>query len=294
MDNLIKILRFILSHPLNQGRKWDALKTFVSWQIGQMINPYPALIPFGSKSKLLIKKGMTGATGNLYTGLHEFEEMSFILHFLRRSDLFIDIGANVGSYSILAAVEKESRTIAFEPIPNTYEILKQNISINHVEEKVQTHCLGLGAKSQMISFTSTQDTMNHVDDHLGNLQCRIEPLDAIVEAITTTTLVKIDVEGYEMPVLQGMEKALQNSELKVVIIELNGSGMKYGYSDNEIDALLKSKKFQAFSYQPLTRTLVEWNNNPHPGANRIYLRELDFVEERLKNSEKIVIFGKSF
>lgn len=294
MDNLIKILRFILSHPLNQGRKWDALKTFVSWQIGQMINPYPALIPFGSKSKLLIKKGMTGATGNLYTGLHEFEEMSFILHFLRRSDLFIDIGANIGSYSILAAVEKESRTIAFEPIPNTYEILKQNISINHVEEKVQTHCLGLGAKSQMISFTSTQDTMNHVDDHLGNLQCRIEPLDAIVEAITTTTLVKIDVEGYEMPVLQGMEKALQNSELKVVIIELNGSGMKYGYSDNEIDALLKSKKFQAFSYQPLTRTLVEWNNNPHPGANRIYLRELDFVEERLKNSEKIVIFGKSF
>jgi FkbM family methyltransferase len=293
MANLIKILRFILSHPLNQGRKWKALKTFVSWQIGQAINPYPSLIPFGSKSKLLIKKGMTGATGNLYTGLHEFEDMSFILHFLRSSDLFIDIGANIGSYSILAAVEKEARTIAFEPIITTYDFLKQNISINNVTEKVETHCLGLGSKFQTLSFTSTLDTMNHVDEHHGNLQCRIEPFDYVVGDLTTITLIKIDVEGYEMHVLQGMEKALQSDKLKVIIIELNGSGMRYGYSDNEIDAFLKSKKFKAFSYQPFTRTLVEWNNNPHPGANRIYLRELNFVEERLNNSEKIFIFGKS-
>lgn len=237
---------------------------------------------------------MTGATGNLYTGLHEFEDMSFILHFLRSSDLFIDIGANIGSYSILAAVEKEARAIAFEPIPNTYEILKQNISINHVEEKVQTHCLGIGSKSQILSFTDTQDTMNHVDEHLGNRQCRIEPLDYVVGELTTTTLVKIDVEGYEMPVLQGMEKALQNDVLKAIIIELNGSGMRYGYSDNEIDIFLKSKKFKAFSYQPFTRTLVEWDNNPHRGANRIYLRELNFVVDRLNSAEEISIFGKSF
>jgi hypothetical protein len=37
------------------------------------------------------------ATGNLYVGLHEFEEMAFLLHFLRRGDLFADVGANVGS-----------------------------------------------------------------------------------------------------------------------------------------------------------------------------------------------------
>jgi hypothetical protein len=54
--------------------------------------------------------GMTGATGNLYVGLHEFEEMAFLLHFLRPGDLFADVGANVGSYTILAAVAVERGT----------------------------------------------------------------------------------------------------------------------------------------------------------------------------------------
>lgn len=45
---------------------------------------------------------MTGATGNIYVGLHEFEDMAFLLHVLRRTDLFVDVGANIGSYTILA------------------------------------------------------------------------------------------------------------------------------------------------------------------------------------------------
>ena len=55
-----------------------------------------------------------GATGNLYVGLHEFEEMAFLLHFLRRGDLFADVDANVGSYTILAAVAVGTEAIAFE------------------------------------------------------------------------------------------------------------------------------------------------------------------------------------
>lgn len=46
---------------------------------------------------------MTGATGNWYCGLQEYEDMSFVLHALRPGDLFVDVGANIGSYSILAA-----------------------------------------------------------------------------------------------------------------------------------------------------------------------------------------------
>ena len=45
----------------------------------------------------MARKGMTGASGNIYFGLHEFEEMGFLLHFLREEDLFIDIGAYIGS-----------------------------------------------------------------------------------------------------------------------------------------------------------------------------------------------------
>ena len=45
--------------------------------------------------------GMTGATGNVYCGLHEFEDMALVLHALRPRDLFVDVGANVGSYTVL-------------------------------------------------------------------------------------------------------------------------------------------------------------------------------------------------
>jgi len=45
-------------------------------------------------SKFLVKTGETGLTGNIYTGLHEFPDMGFLLHFLRAEDLFVDIGAN--------------------------------------------------------------------------------------------------------------------------------------------------------------------------------------------------------
>lgn len=46
---------------------------------------------------------MRGATGNVYVGLHEFESMGFVLHVLRSSSAFIDVGANVGAYTVLAA-----------------------------------------------------------------------------------------------------------------------------------------------------------------------------------------------
>jgi hypothetical protein len=68
---------------------------------------------------------MACATGNIYTGLHEFEDMSFLLHFLRPADLFIDIGANVGAYTIFASGIVAATSISIEPISQIFEILKK-------------------------------------------------------------------------------------------------------------------------------------------------------------------------
>jgi hypothetical protein len=61
-------------------------------------------------------KGLTGATGNWYCGLDAFEDMAFLLHFMREEDLFVDVGANIGSYTILAGNEVGAETIEIEPI----------------------------------------------------------------------------------------------------------------------------------------------------------------------------------
>ena len=56
--------------------------------------------------------------------------MSFLLHYLNEEDTFVDIGANVGSYTILSGIIKKSTVHSFEPIPSTFKKLKRNISIN--------------------------------------------------------------------------------------------------------------------------------------------------------------------
>jgi hypothetical protein len=130
------ILKFIINHPLNRKYKLKALLRFIRWQISIYFNPYPIIYPFAEKTKLIISKGMHGATGNLYCGLDEFEDMSFVLHFLREDDLFVDIGANIGSYTLLAANEVGAETISIEPIPATFNTLKTNMRLNNLDKNV--------------------------------------------------------------------------------------------------------------------------------------------------------------
>jgi len=115
--SLRNTLSFLRNHPLSQGRQLQTLRRFVAWQIGARLVPGPVACPFANGSWLLVRPGMTGATGNLYVGLHEFTDMAFVLHLLRSADLFVDVGANIGSYTVLAAAGAGAtcRAIASEP-----------------------------------------------------------------------------------------------------------------------------------------------------------------------------------
>src|ERR1035437_7563434 len=97
LKNLWGILAFIGRHPLAGRNKLAAYKRFFRWQLIQTISPGPRICPFVEDSALLLEKGMSGATGNIYCGLLEFEDMAFVLHLLRPGDMMGDVGANVGA-----------------------------------------------------------------------------------------------------------------------------------------------------------------------------------------------------
>src|ERR1035437_1403596 len=103
MKRLFNILRFITKHPLARRHRIKALFKFFSWQFTQLTSPRLVVQPFIGKTKFWARKGMEAATANIYTGLHEFNEMGFLLHFLQPDDTFVDVGANIGAYSILAS-----------------------------------------------------------------------------------------------------------------------------------------------------------------------------------------------
>lgn len=287
---MLNILRRIFNHPFNSDNKFGGLMRFVKWQINTYINPYPIVYPYTENTKLIVWKGLTGATGNIYCGLMEFNDMAFLLHFLRKNDDFIDIGANIGVYSILASGEIGANTIAIEPVPTTFNYLMNNISINNIRDKVRGLNIGLGNKKGILKFTKSLDTLNHiaVENEIDTIDVEIETLDSIISK--TPILIKIDVEGFEAEVLNGAEKTLRDNHLKGVIIELNGLGKRYGYDEKLIHIKLLELGFKPYTYNPINRQLIEI---PTYGShNTIYLRDLQFVNERISSSRKIKIMHR--
>ncbi|HMQ11804.1 MAG TPA: FkbM family methyltransferase [Oligoflexia bacterium] len=291
--NLTKTLRFILRHPINKDNRTKALIRFLKWQAVSRLLPYPVLYPYAMRSHLLVKKGMTGATGNIYCGLHEYEEMTCLLHVLRPGDLFLDIGANIGSYTILAASEVGAEVIAAEPVPATFDNLQRNIRVNDVENKVKAWNVGLGAAAGVLSFTQGNDTTNHVATASDKnvIQVPVKTVDELLpETKATFLLAKIDVEGFETEVLKGMNSTLLLEAFKGIIIELNGSGKRYGYDETAIHNLLLSHGFFPYRYTPEKRLLTIQED--YTRGNTIYFRDLPFITQRLASANVVHIYGK--
>jgi hypothetical protein len=83
-------LRLVRSHPLTRENNWTTFVRLLRWQLASRLLAYPVVVPWVDDCRLVIKRGMVGASGNHYFGLHEFEDMGFLLHFLREDDLWGD------------------------------------------------------------------------------------------------------------------------------------------------------------------------------------------------------------
>jgi FkbM family methyltransferase len=170
---------------------------------------------------LVARPGLTGVTGNIYFGLHEFEDMSFTLHMLRPKDLFIDVGANCGSYTVLASGAVGATTVAFEPVPAAADLLDLNIRVNKMADCVTVRRCGVAAELGELPFTMDQDTTNHVaaTGEAGEM-IPIETLNYTLDRLAPT-MIKIDVEGFEAEVLRGSQNFLTASGLKALIVEIS-------------------------------------------------------------------------
>jgi len=295
--SLVRNLRFIVSHPLNRGIEFRSILRFVKWQIGSRLVGGSVVVNWIGGSRFLVRTGETGLTGNIYTGLHEFADMGYLLHVLRDTDLFVDVGANVGSYTLLACAAVGARVYAFEPAPAAYNRLVENVRLNSMEDRVTCLNVGVGNGEQMVRFTSGLDTTNHVaspGEHDEDLiEVRIRTLDIVLKDVSPS-LAKIDVEGFEMPVLEGAQEMLKNKSLHSVIMELNGSGAHYGYEESRIMQMMLDNGFNSYSYNPLDRTLTDLGGKNVPHGNTLFVRNLALVEERIASAEKVRIFDKEF
>ncbi len=283
----LKLLRYLAHHPLNRRTRFRSIHNILFWNIATKLMPgCEIIVPFANHSRLIVTPGRWGSEANAFCGLHEFADMGFLMHLLRPDDLFCDVGANVGTYTILASSAVGAKTLAFEPIESSFIELKKNIDINRLGSLVDARQMAVGKAAGRLMMTHNNDTMNHVisvESSDTDKFVTVDTLDSILSG-HTPLLLKIDVEGWEHEVLHGGMDTLRNPNLKAVIIELNGSGDRYGFSDESTHSFLINLGFSPYQYQPFDRQLTELGGMHNTSGNTLYIRNIEFVEQRLRNA----------
>jgi FkbM family methyltransferase len=291
---LYHTLKFITQHPLNRGKKIGALVRFLRWQLASRLYPGEWIYRWVNESKMVMCPGETGLTGNMYCGLHDFEEMAYLLHVLRAEDLFVDIGANVGSYTILACAVVGAKGYCFEPVPSTFERLMSNLRINNLSDRVKAVNLGMSDKEGELIFTTDENCSNHVvadgEKALQVVPVKVLPLDSVIPG-HSPSLIKIDVEGFETPVLRGARSTLKSENLHSVIMELNESGSRYGFREDEIIKTMSNDGFELYTYEPFSRELKRLGEKGISGKNALFVRNVEMVRERIKQSPQVCVGG---
>jgi len=174
-------------------------------------------------------------------------------------DTLIDIGANVGMYSILAGI-KGCRVFAFEPESQNYALLNKNIHLNGLPENVTAYCVaisdkqefsqlylsGFAAASSCHTFGENLDHNLEERDYKSFAQGSVSfSINELLEKgyIPMADHLKIDVDGLEHLVLSGASELLSNKSLKSILVELNTN------LESHNDAIKFIEKY-GFSYQP--------------------------------------------
>lgn len=156
---------------------------------------------------------------------------------LMPSDVLIDIGANVGMYTILAGKCQGCRVFAFEPESQNYGILNKNIWLNSISDSTKAYCLALSDESKFSELYLSQfhaggschtfgeklDFKLEFRESSFSQGCFSVTLDSLVEsgAIPQPTHIKIDVDGLEHRVIKGAIRTIGNPVLRSVLIEIN-------------------------------------------------------------------------
>lgn len=176
-----------------------------------------------------------------YTDIPDKKEISILrkeINKVKNKDslYFVDIGANIGSYTILLS-DLTNNLIAFEPHPISYQRLRMNLELNGIDNKY-IYNKAVGDSDEKVYFTDygSSSTINKISTKKTNLEVKQIKLDDVLSNFNGKEfLLKIDVEGLEMNVIRGMEKLIK--ENKIV-------GILYETFDYEINKYLEINNFK--------------------------------------------------
>lgn len=273
--------RRIWRHPENRRRRLRAIATFGGWQLWQRAAKRPAKVRLQPGRYFWCHPHSAGGTGVLYYRLPERGSMRFLLDYLRPGDGFLDIGANIGIYALLASTVSNVRVLAFEPASRAYDRARSNIALNGIEDSVSVLPYAVGSAGGSVLLTRDLDAMNRVVpdgstdpvEEVGMVALDDLASPPVPERVD---VIKVDVEGGELDVLSGALDLLRRYE-PALILEVNDPG--------RLEAALGELGYTCVTYDPDRRSLEPTRPHDHVSRNVIAVRDVDAARRRVAAGE---------
>lgn len=187
------------------------------------------------------------------TGTRDSEFQAFIARRLHPANVFIDIGANVGVYSVFASnlVGEAGQVLSIEANPVTYAYLADNISRNGLRNVVPLNC-AVGDETGTLRIAA--NTRNAGETHVATSSetgavVEVKRVDDLLkeQGVSRVDYIKIYVEGFELPVLRGAKETIAaNAEIVVQTELVDAHAQRYGHSVSDIVALMTGLGLKPF------------------------------------------------
>lgn len=241
----------VLNHPNNKKAKINTLGRLLLWKLNQIFLHKSIIVNLTPEMKCVCHPDSSFGSLIIYTKFPEYEEMNFIYDFLKKDDIFVDVGANIGAHTLMAASKiKTGKIFSFEPSAKALKYLKENIQINHLKSKVIIVDRVVSNINGFESFTLGKHSEIDRIGEKGDIFHKTKMIPSVSldkflleNKIDCVDLIKIDVEGAELKVLEGLKDYLSKGKVGVIIFEINSNCGVYGYSVKDIINFLEQNNF---------------------------------------------------
>lgn len=237
---------FVFTHPLNKGKLFQTFLRVVWWKFNQLWIQQTTIVPFVDGIVCICKPNSSYGSLIVYTTWPEYEEMQFVQKTLQPNAIFVDIGAGIGDYSLLAASKiKTGKIIAFEPNKQVFKDMQDNIALNNLHSIISALPYAVSNISGEVAFDASEVS------ELGHISVTKKPskrvervkalkLDSFLKKlnIVTVDFLKVDVEGAESFVFEGAHSLLKRKAIKTILFELNPNSMRYNRQREQTLTLL--------------------------------------------------------
>lgn len=195
---------------------------------------------------------------------HEQETQQIIKRSLQKGMVAVDVGANIGYLTLIMAqlVGEQGKVYAVEPGPDNLELLYKNIQINGMRNvEVLPYAAGRERRKQEL-YLRKAGTLHSLyaqaDAETTTVQVQVAPLNELIKA-QKVDFIKLDVEGGEIAVLQGMTEILRSNPALRLIVEWNPSALqRAGYAPEELPDFLLQAGFRVSVINEESRRLQDW------------------------------------